>query len=82
MPARFYELYLRPQHQGVGLGRRLFREARRGLSAGGLEGLVVWALEENAAACGFYAALGGVPVARGIESFGEKRLAKKAFAWR
>jgi GNAT superfamily N-acetyltransferase len=26
-----YEIYLRPSHQGVGLGRRLFREARRTL---------------------------------------------------
>lgn len=77
-----YELYLRPPYQGVGLGRRLFREARRVLGANRLEGLVVWALEENDGACAFYGALGGVPVARAVETFGAKRLAKTAFAWR
>lgn len=77
-----YEIYLKPSHQGVGLGRRLFREARRTLVANRLDGLVVWALEDNQAACGFYSALGGVPVARAMETFGAKRLAKTAFAWR
>jgi ribosomal protein S18 acetylase RimI-like enzyme len=77
-----YEIYLKPSHQGVGLGRRLFREARRALASNGLEGLVVWALEDNRPACGFYGALGGVAVARAMESFGDRRLGKTAFAWR
>lgn len=77
-----YEIYLKPSHQGIGLGKRLFREARRVMGSSGLEGLVVWALEDNRAACDFYAALGGVSVARAVESFGDKRLAKTAFAWR
>jgi ribosomal protein S18 acetylase RimI-like enzyme len=77
-----YEIYLKPSHQGVGLGRRLFREARRTLAANRLDGLVVWALEDNHVACDFYSALGGVPVARAMETFGNKRLGKTAFAWR
>lgn len=77
-----YEIYLLPSHQGIGLGRRLFYEARRTLAANGLEGLVVWALEDNAPACAFYGALGGVAVARAVETFGDKRLGKTAFAWR
>lgn len=77
-----YEIYLRPSHQGVGLGGRLFREARRTLAAKRLDGLVVWALEDNQLACAFYGALGGVPVARSVETFGNRRLGKTAFAWR
>ncbi len=77
-----YELYLRPSHQGVGLGARLFREARRALASNRLEGLIVWALDDNAPAGAFYQALGGVPVARAMETFGDKRLGKSAFAWR
>lgn len=77
-----YEIYLRPSHQGVGLGGRLFREARRVLASNRLEGLVVWALEDNHPACAFYSALGGVPAARSIETFGSRRLGKTAFAWR
>ena len=77
-----YEIYLRPSHQGVGLGSRLFQEARRTLSANRLDGLIVWALDDNQPACAFYEALGGVPVARAVETFGNRRLGKTAFAWR
>lgn len=77
-----YELYLRPTHQGIGLGRRVFREARKVLGANRLEGLVVWALEENTQARHFYGALGGIEVARTYEPFGDAKLSKIAFAWR
>lgn len=77
-----YELYLRPTHQGVGLGKRLFREARRVLKANKLDGLVVWALEDNPQARRFYSALGGVEVARTFEPFGDAKLSKVAYAWR
>ena len=42
-----YELYLRPEYQGLGFGRRLFSSARRDLLQSGLKSLVVWALSEN-----------------------------------
>jgi GNAT superfamily N-acetyltransferase len=77
-----YELYVRPTHQGVGLGRRLFKEARRVLSANKLDGLVIWALEENAHARQLYGALAGVEVARALEPFGDTKVSKIAFAWR
>src|SRR5918996_606118 len=48
-----YEIYLRPECQGVGFGRRLFRAARDRLGAAGLRRLLVWALADNAAACRF-----------------------------
>ena len=48
-----YEIYLRPEYQGVGFGSRMFAEARAHLSRHGCKGLVVWALEENAGAVEF-----------------------------
>lgn len=76
-----YELYLKPEYQGIGLGSRLFSAARKQLAAHGLKGLVVWALEENSNALSFYAGLGGRDVAEGVEVFDHKALRKVAFVW-
>lgn len=76
-----YELYLRPEYQGVGLGSRLFAAARARLAAHGLKGLVVWALEDNENALSFYAGAGGRDVAEGVEVFEQKALRKVAFVW-
>lgn len=76
-----YELYLRPEFQGLGLGRRLFTAARRDLAGSGLRSLVVWALSDNDTAVEFYRALGGRAVARSSERFGGKTLDKVAFGW-
>ena len=76
-----YELYLRPEYQGLGFGRKLFAMAKRDLAQAGHTGLVVWALSDNDAAVGFYRALGGRTVARSTERFGAKVLDKVAFAW-
>jgi ribosomal protein S18 acetylase RimI-like enzyme len=76
-----YELYLRPEYQGLGFGRRLFTSARRDLGQSGLKSLVVWALSDNDPAVEFYKALGGKAVARSSERFGDKSLDKVAFAW-
>jgi ribosomal protein S18 acetylase RimI-like enzyme len=77
-----YELYLRPEYQGLGLGRRLFAGCRGELANRGLGGLAVWALAGNDAACGFYSRLGGKVGARGSERFGDKSLEKLAFIWK
>jgi ribosomal protein S18 acetylase RimI-like enzyme len=76
-----YELYLSPECQGIGLGSRLFAEARARLAAHGFRGLVVWALEENVNAVSFYAGAGGRDVAEGVEVFDQKALRKVAFVW-
>jgi len=76
-----YELYLRPEYQGLGFGRRLFSSARRDLAQSGLKSLVIWALSDNDPAVEFYRALGGKAVARSSERFGDKSLEKVAFAW-
>ena len=76
-----YELYLRPEYQGLGFGRRLFTSARRDLSQSGMKSLVIWALSDNDPAVEFYRALGGRAVARSSERFGSRTLDKVAFAW-
>jgi len=76
-----YELYLRPEFQGLGFGRRLFAAARRDLMQSNLKSMVVWALSDNDPATEFYRALGGRMVARSSERFGPKSLDKVAFAW-
>lgn len=76
-----YELYLKPEYQGIGLGSRLFAAAREKLAAHGLSGMVVWALEDNSNALGFYAGAGGRDVAEGVEVFDARALRKIAFVW-
>jgi ribosomal protein S18 acetylase RimI-like enzyme len=85
-----YELYLQPEYQGLGFGRRLFdaalkslrsRGARRHERAGTKASVIVWALVENDRAEPFYLSAGGVPVAAGSETFGDKKLEKRAYGW-
>lgn len=76
-----YELYLKPEFQGLGFGRRLFSAARKDLAASGLKSLVIWALADNEQAVNFYHALDGRNVACSSERFGAKVLDKAAFAW-
>ncbi|MCJ2036543.1 GNAT family N-acetyltransferase [Methylobacterium sp. J-068] len=73
------ELYIRPDHQGLGLGRRLFRAIRNDLADHGLADAGVWALEENARALSFYAGLGGVEAARSVDRIAGAVLPKIGF---
>lgn len=76
-----YELYLRPQYQGIGIGSRLFTAARQRLESSHLAGTVVWALEDNLIAQQFYTGLGGHDIAEGVEQLGGSSLKKIAFVW-
>jgi len=77
-----YELYVRPEYQGIGLGTRLFQAARERLAQHGLKGLVVWSLEENDNAMAFYESAGGRDFAEGVEIFDQKAMKKIAFVWK
>jgi ribosomal protein S18 acetylase RimI-like enzyme len=65
-----FELYLAPEFQGLGFGRRLFQAARADLVEHGYPSLLVWALGENERALTFYERLGGKIVSRAQERFG------------
>lgn len=77
-----YELYILPEYQGIGIGTRLFSAARASLRDLGCDGLVVWALEDNAMAVNFYLGHDGKDVAQGYETFEGKALRKLAFIWK
>lgn len=76
-----YEIYLKPEYQGIGLGTRLFLAARRELARFGFDSIVVWALADNDGACRFYGNAGGRKIARANERFGEVALSKIAYAF-
>ena len=74
-----FELYLRPEYQGLGFGRRLFTAVRRDLAGHDVKSIVVWALADNEGACGFYRRLGGLPVDSSVEHFGERHAPEDRF---
>jgi ribosomal protein S18 acetylase RimI-like enzyme len=76
-----YEIYLRPEFQGIGLGRRLFGECRRLLKSLGCEGMVVWCLEDSEQAARFFRRHGGLDAVEGTEDFGGTQLKKLGFVW-
>ena len=76
-----FELYLTPEYQGVGLGRRMFAAAKADLAAHGFSTFVVWALGDNERAIEFYHLRGGVVVRRARERFGEETRERIAFGF-
>lgn len=73
------ELYLAPEYQGLGLGRRLFRAVRNDLSDHGLARIGVWSLEDNERAAAFYEGLGGRPGPRALDRHAGVPLPKVAY---
>lgn len=76
-----YEIYMRPEYQGVGLGHVLFTECRRTLKSFGYSGLVAWCLEDCDAAVQFFRSNGGTDMVEGLEDFDTVRLKKLGFIW-
>ncbi len=76
-----FELYIAPEFQGLGFGKRLFSAARKDLAEHGYASFLVWALAENEQALGFYRRLGGTIVRRAYERFGTEMRERVAFAF-
>ena len=76
-----FELYLAPEFQGMGFGRRLFTNARRDLSENGYGSTLVWALSDNERAVAFYQHLGGRLIRKAHERFGDEMRGRVAFAF-
>jgi ribosomal protein S18 acetylase RimI-like enzyme len=73
------ELYLAPEYQGVGYGRRLFKAVRNDLHDRALKRIGVWALSDNVRARSFYAGLDGRSVVEIEEPIGGVTLSKTGY---
>lgn len=82
-PAQIYELYLKPEFQGLGFGTRLFHAARQQVSSGRrpLVPMVVYALTANERALAFYRKLGGRELNRRSEQHGGEAYETLGFAF-
>lgn len=76
-----FELYIAPEFQGLGFGKRLFEAARKDLAHHGYSSFLVWALADNDRAVRFYTTLGGRMVRKAQERFGSETRARLAFAF-
>ncbi len=76
-----FEIYLTPEFQGLGFGRRLFQAARADLAAHGYGSALVWALADNERALAFYRALGGRMLREAREKFGSEYRKRVAFGF-
>lgn len=76
-----YEIYLSPEHQGLGFGRSLFEAARAELARYGLASFSVRVLVDNVAAVAFYERMGGRVIAETGERIGEATLALVVFGF-
>jgi len=81
-PGEVYALYVRPEHQGKGIGRALLRVTAQALVERGLVPIVIWTLFNNPRSRGFYEALGGVVIAQKREPFDGHELHEIAYGWR
>jgi len=79
--AQIDSLYVLPDRQGQGIGRRLLQEAARELAALGFTMLHIGVLTANLPARGFYAAMGGHEI--GQRTFDEEGdlLPESVYAW-
>jgi len=74
-----FELYLAPEFQGLGFGRKLLETAIRDLHDNGLNKVLVWALTDNQRALDFYDHMGGKIVRFADERFGGETRRRAAF---
>ncbi len=75
-----FTLYVAPDWQGRGIGRRLLHGLLAKLEAGGLNEALVWVLSDNPARF-FYEAMGARRVAERQEPFAGVELEEAAYAW-
>jgi ribosomal protein S18 acetylase RimI-like enzyme len=75
-----FTLYVAPDWQGQGIGRRLLEELFARLHEGGLNQAVIWVLAANPTRF-FYEALGGRRIAERKERFAGVELEEAAYAW-
>ena len=73
------ELYLAPEYQGLGFGKRLFKAVRNDLLDRDVKRIVVWSLCDNERACAFYQNMGGKRIKETTERIGGANMGKVAY---
>jgi ribosomal protein S18 acetylase RimI-like enzyme len=76
-----YTLYVEPDFQNLGLGRRLLDALFRQLRADGCDAAVLWMLAENPTRF-FYEGLGGQQVGHRIDTLAGADVEELAYVWR
>jgi ribosomal protein S18 acetylase RimI-like enzyme len=76
-----FELYLHPDAQGEGAGRKLLSVGLWALSGHRLLPAIVWVLADNQRARRFYEGMRGREIAHGKVVVGDQLLDKIAYAW-
>ena len=76
-----YALYQEEGRRGTGLGKALFTCAVETFFVRGQRSMLVWAMEANKQAVGFYRHMGGVLVRRRANCFGDTTVTDIAFGW-
>ena len=79
-PAEVYTLYVLPDWQDQGIGRRLLIALFDEIAAKGAHSAFLWVLSRNPTRF-FYEAMGGAPVAERQERFAGALLDETAYAW-
>jgi ribosomal protein S18 acetylase RimI-like enzyme len=75
-----YTVYILPEWQRLGVGRRLALALAERLARLGFRAMMLWVLEENPA-CRFYESLGGARVREEEIERGRRALKKVAYGW-
>ena len=75
-----YTLYVLPDFQGQGIGRRLLETLFKRLQSDGYRSALIWVLKENPAGF-FYETMGGRPVATRTERLWGADVAERAYGW-
>ncbi len=76
------ELYLAPEYQGLGFGRRMFKAVRNDLEDRGAKRVAIWCLTENERGCSFYRGMGGRLIAETTERFSGVAVAKSCYLFK
>lgn len=77
-----YAIYVLPDAQGRGHGRRLVQAVVAGVRELGLKDMIVWVLRDNAPARKFYERLGGMYVREQPITIGSVLLHEVSYGWR
>ncbi len=82
MDGEINAIYIRPQWQRSGIGKRMMHKAARSLQAMGCQRCVIWVIDGNSQARNFYEELGGEILIEQDFSWDGLDLTEVAYGWR